>query len=60
LIQGKFSNQGELFFEIELVASDGLIITVDAMLDTGFTDWLAITALPALIQYSFSFYPLLS
>ncbi|MFN6582904.1 MAG: hypothetical protein RMX68_023845 [Aulosira sp. ZfuVER01] len=36
MIQGKFSNQGELIFEIDLIASDGLIITVDALLDTGF------------------------
>ncbi|WP_207714152.1 aspartyl protease [Scytonema sp. UIC 10036] len=42
MIEGKFSNKGELFFEIDFVAADGLIITVDALLDTGFTDWLAI------------------
>jgi predicted aspartyl protease len=32
-------NKGELFFDIDLIATDGLVI--DAMLDTGFTDWLA-------------------
>lgn len=42
MIEGKFGRLGELFFEINLVASDELIITVDALLDTGFTDWLAI------------------
>jgi predicted aspartyl protease len=42
LISGKFSSNNELIFEIGLVASDGLIITVDALLDTGFSDWLAI------------------
>jgi predicted aspartyl protease len=42
LIEGKFSSNNELFFEIGLVASDGFIITVDALLDTGFSDWLAI------------------
>ncbi|WP_407889969.1 aspartyl protease [Scytonema sp. NUACC26] len=42
MIEGKFSRKGELFFEIDFVAADGLIITVDALLDTGFTDWLAI------------------
>lgn len=42
MIEGKFGSKGELFFEIDLMTSDGLIITVDALLDTGFTDWLAI------------------
>lgn len=42
MIEGKFSSRGELFFELDFVASDGSIITVDALLDTGFTDWLAI------------------
>lgn len=42
MIEGKFGSKGELLFEIDLIASDGLIITVDALLDTGFTDWLAI------------------
>jgi len=48
LIEGKFSGQGELIFEIDLVASDGLIITVDALFDTCFTDWLAINTQDAL------------
>jgi len=39
--QGHFNNKGELFFEIGLMAVDGSIMAVDAMLDTGFTDWLA-------------------
>jgi predicted aspartyl protease len=42
LIEGKFGSKGELIFEIYLIADNGLIITVDALLDTGFTDWLAI------------------
>ena len=42
MIEGQFGSKGELFFEIDLVAADGLTITVDALLDTGFTDWLAI------------------
>jgi predicted aspartyl protease len=41
MINGYFNNKGELFFEIDLIATDRSIITVDAMLDTGFTDWLA-------------------
>ncbi|HIE00503.1 MAG TPA: aspartyl protease [Thiotrichaceae bacterium] len=39
--KGYFNNKGELFFEIDLMAVDSSIVTVDAMLDTGFTDWLA-------------------
>ncbi len=41
MIQGSFSSQGELYFEIDLIAADGSVITVNALLDTGFTDWLA-------------------
>ena len=40
--KGYFNSRGELFFEINLMAVDSSIVTVDAMLDTGFTDWLAI------------------
>lgn len=47
MIEGQFSSKGELFFEIDLVAADGLAITVDALLDTGFTDWLAINTADA-------------
>ncbi len=42
MIQGSFSARGELFFEIDLIAADSSLITVNALLDTGFTDWLAI------------------
>jgi predicted aspartyl protease len=42
MIQGSFGSRGELFFEIDLLTSDGLSLTVDAMLDTGFTGLLAI------------------
>jgi predicted aspartyl protease len=41
MMQGSFGGKGELFFEIDLIASDGSIITVNALLDTGFTEWLA-------------------
>ncbi len=41
MIEGNFGDKGELFFEIDLIAADSSIITVDALLDTGFTDWLA-------------------
>lgn len=40
-ISGFFGDEDALFFEIELVASDGLELPVDAMFDTGFTYWLA-------------------
>jgi len=39
--KGHFNDRGELFFEINLMTIDSSIVTVDAMLDTGFTDWLA-------------------
>jgi predicted aspartyl protease len=42
MIQGEFNSRGELFFEIDLMSSDGDIVTVMALLDTGFTGWLAI------------------
>ncbi len=41
MIQGYFGNKGELFFEIDLIAADSSIVTVNALLDTGFTNWLA-------------------
>ena len=42
MISGEFNSQGELIFEIGLIAADGDIIPVKALLDTGFTGWLAI------------------
>lgn len=44
MIQGRFGDTGELLFEIDLIGIDGLVLTVDAILDTGFTDWLAINS----------------
>jgi predicted aspartyl protease len=41
MIQGNFGSKGELYFEIELIAVDGSVVAVDALLDTGFTEWLA-------------------
>ncbi len=41
MIEGSFGNKGELYFEIDLIAADGSVITLNALLDTGFTDWLA-------------------
>ena len=41
MIQGSFSERGELYFEIDLIAADSSLIPVNALLDTGFTNWLA-------------------
>lgn len=40
-MQGYFGEKGELFFEIDLIPADGSVVTVQALLDTGFTGWLA-------------------
>jgi clan AA aspartic protease len=42
MIQGRFGDEDELVFEIELITADGLEFSVDAILDTGFSDWIAI------------------
>ncbi|KYC37590.1 aspartyl protease [Scytonema hofmannii PCC 7110] len=42
MIHGQFGVKGELFFEIDLITANGLNLPVDAMLDTGFTEFLAI------------------
>lgn len=42
MISGDFNSKGELIFEIALIAADGDVIPVKALLDTGFTGWLAI------------------
>jgi len=45
MIVGRFGENGELFFEIELIATNGEQFAVEAILDTGFTTgWLAINA----------------
>ncbi len=45
MIFGRFGNEGELFFEIELVAVTGEQFMVDGLLDTGFTTgWLGINS----------------
>ncbi|MEG3974255.1 aspartyl protease [Microcoleus sp. herbarium8] len=41
MMEGIFGDQDELFFEIELIADNGLELPVDALLDTGFSGWLA-------------------
>jgi clan AA aspartic protease len=42
MIQGRFGERGEVFFEIELIAGNDVNLPVDALLDTGFTELLAI------------------
>jgi predicted aspartyl protease len=42
MISGEFNSKGEIIFEIGLIAADGDVIPVKALLDTGFTGWLAI------------------
>lgn len=43
MILGRFGDIGELFFEVQLIAADGENISVETLLDTGFTTgWLAI------------------
>lgn len=44
MIQGTFGDEDELFFEIELIADNGLELPVDALLDTGFSGWLAMNS----------------
>lgn len=41
MIHGTFGEKGQLFFEIELVTNDGLILPVDALFDSGFTGFIA-------------------
>lgn len=42
MISGEFNSRGELVFEITLIVADGDVIAVNAVLDTGFTGWLAL------------------
>ncbi|MCY7383953.1 MAG: aspartyl protease [Microcoleus sp. CAN_BIN18] len=44
MIEGRFGDQDELFFEVELIADNGLELPVDALLDTGFSGWLAMNS----------------
>ena len=42
MISGFIGDEDALLLEIELIAANGLVLSVDAMLDTGFSYWLAI------------------
>ncbi len=42
MIEGKFGDIGELYFEIGIISVDGDILLAEALIDTGFTTgWLA-------------------
>ena len=41
MIAGRFGDEDELFFEVELIADNDLQLPVDVLLDTGFSGWLA-------------------
>ncbi len=43
MISGSFGDRGELFFEVQLVGRSRVEFSIEAILDTGFTNgWLAI------------------
>ena len=42
MIQGEFDELGQLFFEIDLIAANNDRFTINALLDTGSTEWLAV------------------
>ncbi len=45
MIAGRFGENGELLFEVKLIASSGEQFSVEVLLDTGFTTgWLAINS----------------
>ncbi|QLE56700.1 aspartyl protease [Nostoc sp. TCL26-01] len=41
MIEGRFGEYGQIYFEIDLIGGDGLGFPVETMLDTGFTEFLA-------------------
>ena len=41
MIQGRFGDKGQVYFDIELMLDEGLSFPVEAMLDTGFTELVA-------------------
>jgi len=44
MIEGRFGTKGQIYFDIDLVGDDGLILPTEVMLDTGFTEFLAINS----------------
>ncbi len=41
MIEGIFGDKGQVYVEIDLIGGDGLSFPVETMLDTGFTEFLA-------------------
>jgi predicted aspartyl protease len=41
MIEGKFGENGQVYFEIDLIGGDNFSFPVETMLDTGFTEFLA-------------------
>lgn len=41
MIQGRFGEKGQIYFDVNLINGDGLSLSVEAMLDTGFTEFIA-------------------
>jgi predicted aspartyl protease len=41
MIEGRFGDNGQIYFEIDLIGEDGISFPVETMLDTGFTEFLA-------------------
>lgn len=37
MIEGRFGENGQIYFDIDLVSPNGLVLPVEAMLDNGFT-----------------------
>ena len=41
MIQGRFGDKAQVYFDIELIDENGLFFPVEVMIDTGFTGFLA-------------------
>ncbi|MGI2902580.1 aspartyl protease [Tolypothrix sp. VBCCA 56010] len=41
MIEGRFGDKGQVYFEIDLIGEDGINFPVETILDTGFTEFLA-------------------
>lgn len=41
MIEGRFGENGQIYFEIDLIGGDHFSFPVETMLDTGFTEFLA-------------------
>jgi predicted aspartyl protease len=41
MIEGRFGDKGQIYLDIDLIDGDNFIFPVETMLDTGFTEFLA-------------------